>query len=113
MTPLASKFLSVLSNHKGLRNALSVQEMARQLGFGSGKSGTRRAQILKRALVDAGHLIGSSCQQGHSGWYEIETEEEFEATLKQYKSRFFSSSQLVKRHYASWKRRESPQMVMF
>ena len=113
MTALASKFLTVLSNHKGLCNALSVQEMARQLGFGSGKSGTRRAQILKRALVDAGHLIGSSCQQGNSGWYEIETEEEFQATLQQYRNRFFSTSQLIKRHLANRRRRESPQMAMF
>lgn len=69
--------------------------------------------MIKRALVDAGHLIGSSCQHGNSGWYEIETEEEFQATLQQYRNRFFSTSQLIKRHLANRGRRESPQTVLF
>lgn len=109
---LHARFLAILENHQGMAQAISVQRMAEALGLGGNKAGQRMAQLIKRAVVESGHPVGSSCGKC-SGWYLIVNDEEDNATLQQYRNRFFSTSQLIKRHLANRRRRESPQMAMF
>mgnify|MGYP003443143949 FL=1 len=109
---LNARFLTILERHNGLSQAISVPEMAEELGLGRGKGGQRLAQLVKRDLVEKGHLIGSSCGK-RSGWYLIENDEEDDRTLKQYQSRFYSVSVLIKQHLANRRRRGSPQLAMF
>ena len=90
MTSLESNFLAILQAHRGLRNAISVPSMAGQLGVS-----TRTAQDLKKTLVEVhGVSIGSSCGRKH-GWYLPETQNEVEATMKQYRSRVKSLCILI------------------
>lgn len=112
MTPLESQFLAILESHRGMSKAISVQAMAKALGFGDSKGGQRRAQFVKRSLVDQGVMIGSSCADP-SGWYLVESEAEIHATLKQYSNRFYSLSVLIKKTRAALGLKENPQLGMF
>lgn len=88
-------FLAILSAHKGLAQAISVAEMAGRLGFERDKSGQRKAQMVKAAAVEAGHLVGSSCGSSH-GWFWPTTDEEVNATCAQYEARIRSLARLVR-----------------
>jgi hypothetical protein len=92
---LLPRFLAILSTHRGLAQAISVAEMAGQLGFERDKAGQRRAQLVKAAAVAAGHLVGSSCGLNH-GWYQPESDAEIQATLGQYKARIRSLAALIR-----------------
>lgn len=94
MTPDMNLFLAILSAHKGISRAISVADMAGRLGFERDKSGQRRAQMIKAAVVEAGHLVGSSCGASH-GWYQPETEAEVQATIAQYEARIRSLARLI------------------
>lgn len=111
MTPLESRFLTILSQHVGLARAISVADMAEALGLGREKAGQREAQRIKRGLVELGYAIGSSCGK-HSGWYIPTSDQEMQSTLKQYSSRFYSLSVLIKRTKAMIGRVENPQLSM-
>lgn len=109
---LNARFLTILERHKGLSQAISVPEMAEQLGLGRGKGGQRLAQLVKRELVEKGHLIGSSCGK-RSGWYQIETADELNATLHQYRSRWHSLGMLMQRTNRHYVEKQSGQMGMY
>jgi hypothetical protein len=83
-------FLAILSAHKGLSRAISVKDMAGRL-----QVSTRRAQLIKAAVVEQGNLVGSSCGLSH-GWFQPETDAEIQSTLNQYKSRIRSLARLVR-----------------
>ena len=109
---LNARFLTILERHKGLSQAISVPEMAEQLGLGRGKGGQRVAQLVKRELVEKGFPIGSSCG-AVSGYYLVTSDEEFQATMGQFKSRWHSlgmAMQAMKRHY---EKRRDLQLAMF
>ena len=90
MTPLESHFLSILQEHRGLEQAISVPQMAAELGVSS-----RVAQDIKKTLVEQhGITIGSSCGKRH-GWYIPETESEIQATMNQYRARVKSLCILI------------------
>lgn len=96
MTPLESKFLSILQAHRGLKRAVSVPSMATHLGIS-----TRTAQDIKKILVEQhGISIGSSCGKQH-GWYLPETQGEVEATMKQYRNRVKSLCVLIAKTMAA------------
>lgn len=111
MTNLESRFLTILSQHHGLSRAIAVADMAEALGLGREKAGQREAQRIKRELVEKGYAIGSSCGKSN-GWYLPVNDSEIEKTLKQYSSRFYSLSVLIKRTKALIGRTESPQLSM-
>lgn len=94
--PHLSLFLAILSAHRGLRQAISVADMTGRLGFGCEKAGQRRAQLVKQAAVEAGHLVGSSCGKIH-GWYAPASDAEIQDTLHQYKARIRSLAQLIRK----------------
>ncbi len=76
------------------------------------KGGQRLAQLVKRELVEKGFPIGSSCG-AVSGYYLVTSDEEFQATMGQFKSRWHSlgmAMQSMKKHYA---KRRDVQMAMF
>jgi hypothetical protein len=93
---LALRLVTILQAHRGLARAVSVADLAEQLGLGREKAGQRRVQMLKRELVEQGYPIGSSCSTGNGGYYWPETQAEVEATLRQYSHRFYSLSVLIK-----------------
>jgi hypothetical protein len=97
MTPDAQVqlFVAILSAHRGLALAISVADMAGRLGFDRDKSGQRRAQKVKEAVVKKGFLVGSSCGSSH-GWYAPTTEAEINATCGQYEARIRSLAKLVR-----------------
>lgn len=88
-------FVSILSAHRGLELAISVADMAGRLGFDRDKSGQRKAQMVKAAVVDAGYLVGSSCGKSH-GWFWPATNEEVEQTVQQYEARIRSLARLIR-----------------
>ena len=88
-------FVAILAGHKGLALAISVADMAGRLGFERDKSGQRKAQMVKAAAVEAGYLVGSSCGKS-SGWYWPATDEEVEATCRQYEARIRSLAKLIR-----------------
>lgn len=88
-------FIAILSAHPGMGCAISVAEMASRLGFERDKTGQRQAQEIKRAVVERGVLVGSSCGKSH-GWYRPVTNQEIQATLGQYKARIRSLVELIK-----------------
>jgi hypothetical protein len=92
---LLPRFLAILSTHRGLAQAISVADMAGRLGFDRNKAGQRRAQLVKAAAVEAGHLVGSSCGSSH-GWFWPETPSEVEATCRQYEARIRSLARLIR-----------------
>jgi len=92
---LLPRFHVILSAHRGLAQAISVADMAGRMGFGREKAGQRKAQLVKAAAVDAGHLIGSSCGASH-GWYVPESDAEVQATVGQYKARLRSLAVLIR-----------------
>lgn len=96
MTDLEQTFLRVLDRHRGLAHALSVPDMAEALGLGRDKPGQRLAQRVKASVVEAGHLVGSSCRSGASGWYLPETAEEIDATVAQYRHRITALARLLR-----------------
>ncbi len=109
---LERRFMAILHQHKGMIHAISVPAMAQALGLGDGKAGQRQAQHIKRALVDAGELVGSSCGRV-SGWYLMENEDEIHATLRQYASRWHSIGMLMQRTRAKLREYRAPQLTMF
>ena len=104
--------LTILRNHRGLARAISLADLAESMGLGRGKSGTRRVQELKRELVEAGEPIGSSTSSVGGGYYWIESTDEIQATLKQYRGRFYSTSVLIKKMRALLGHPESPQQSL-
>lgn len=90
-----SLFIAILSAHRGIDRAISVADMAGRLGFERDKSGQRKAQLIKAAVVERGHLVGSSCGSSH-GWYAPDSPAEIQATLSQYKSRIRSLARLIR-----------------
>jgi len=98
MTPDAQiqLFVSILSAHRGMKLAISVADMAGRLGFERDKSGQRRAQMVKAAVVEKGYLVGSSCGKSH-GWFWPETPGEVNATCAQYEARIRSLARLVRK----------------
>jgi len=96
MTPeeQRSLFVAILSAHKGQALAISVPDMAGRLGFERNKSGQRRAQLIKQAVVESGVLVGSSCGKS-SGWYWPQSDDEVQATCAQYESRIRSLARLI------------------
>jgi hypothetical protein len=93
-------FIAILSAHRGISQAISVPDMAGRLGYGREKAGQRKAQMVKAAAVEAGHLIGSSCGQSH-GWFVPATQEEIESTTRQYRNRVKSLCILIARTRAA------------
>jgi len=93
---LTRRFLWILDQHRGLARAISVADMAGALGFERDKAGQRRAQLIKAAVVEAGHLVGSSCGHSH-GWYQPETDAEIQATIGQYEARIRSLAALIRK----------------
>lgn len=117
MTPsdrqtMARRFVAILANHRGMSMAISVQAMAVALGLGDGKAGQRQAQLVKRAVVEAGHPVGSSCGKV-SGYYLVQNEDEIKATLRQYASRWHSIGMLMQRTKANLRQAQVPQLGMF
>lgn len=108
MTTLESRFLTILSEHRGLSKAIAVPELARKLGVPE-----RQARSIKRDLVDQGHLVGSSCTAGKSGYYLIVNEEEVRATYQNYASRWSSLGKLMQCMKKNAGQVESPQLIMF
>ena len=92
MTPDArvQLFTAILSAHKGLGQAISVSDMAARLQVSE-----RQCRAIKRAVVDSGICVGSSCAAGRSGFYMPTTAEEVRATCANYKSRIRSLAALV------------------
>ncbi len=88
-------FITILSAHRGLQLAISVADMAGRLGFERDKSGQRKAQMVKAAVVEAGYLVGSSCGHNH-GWFWPTTDEEVNATVQQYEARIRSLARLIR-----------------
>lgn len=88
-------FIAVLSAHRGLKLAISVADMAGRLGFERDKSGQRKAQMVKAAVVEKGYLVGSSCGKSH-GWYLPDSEREIGLTLAQYKARIRSMARTIR-----------------
>lgn len=112
MTTLEARFLSILSHHRGMSHAISVPAMAQALGLGEGKSGQRRAQQIKRSLIEQGQMVGSSCGKV-AGWYVPEDEAEIRLTLRQYQGRFTSLGVLLKYTHRQLRQYEAPQLGMF
>lgn len=92
MTPdaRASLFIAILSAHKGLDRAISVADMAVRLNVSE-----RQCRMIKRAVVDSGVCVGSSCAAGRSGFYIPTTADEVKATTANYKARIRSLAELV------------------
>lgn len=86
-----SLFIAILSAHKGLAQAISVEDMAGRLGVSQ-----RRAQHIKSFVVEAGHLVGSSCLAGCHGWYQPASNEEIQKTLSNYKARIRSLARTIR-----------------
>ena len=108
MTTLESRFLTILSEHRGLSKAIAVPEMARRLGVPE-----RQARAIKKDLVDSGYMVGSSCIAGKSGYYEIVNEEELRATYRNYSSRCYALQRSMKRIRQNVEGMKSPQLGMF
>jgi hypothetical protein len=88
-------FIAILSAHRGLGQAIGVAEMAGRLGFPPGKYGEREAQKIKKLAVEKhGIPIGSSCGADH-GWYWIATQDEMDATIRNYRNRVKSLCVLI------------------
>ncbi len=92
MTPDArvSLFIAILSQRKGLGQAISVSDMASRLQVSE-----RQCRAIKRAVVDSGVCIGSSCAAGRSGFYMPVTADEVRATTANYKARIRSLADLI------------------
>lgn len=93
---LKARFRQIMARHRGARNAIQVRELAGRLGLGEGHNGQRVVQIVKRELVDEGVLIASSCGK-QSGYFLPETNEEVQATLKNYENRIKSLAALIRK----------------
>ena len=106
------RLLTLLRNHAGLRQAITLEALSEAMGYGTGKTGTRHVQRLKRALVEQGYPIGSSTLGIGGGYYWIESQDEIEATLKQYCGRFYSTSVLIKKMRALVGQPASPQQSL-
>lgn len=101
LEPEEELFVTILEQHKGLAKAIRVADMAEQLGFGRDKNGQRRAQALKKHLVEE-HLVCVGCSSGQpAGWFLPETVEEIRTTVAQYKGRLISLARLIARTTAS------------
>lgn len=101
LEPEEELFVTILEQHQGLAQAIRVADMAEQLGFGRDKNGQRRAQALKKHLVEE-HLVCVGCSSGQpAGWYRPETVEEIRATVAQYKGRLISLARLIAKTTAS------------
>ncbi len=84
-------FTAILSAHRGLDRAISVADMAARLQVSE-----RQCRAIKRAVVDSGVCIGSSCASGRSGFYIPATADEVKATCSNYKARIRSLAALVR-----------------
>ena len=111
-TPAHRRLLGILRHHRGITQAIELKALARSMGYGAGKSGTRRVQVLKRDLVEAGEPIGSSTSGKGGGYYWIVSPAEIQATLHQYCGRFYSTSVLIKKMKALLPTEASPQQTM-
>ena len=90
LTEREKAFMHVLSQHKGRERAISVPEMAKAVGVDE-----REAQNIKRHLVEShGVCIGSSCGRP-PGWYQPLTQQEVNATVRQYRHRLISLARLI------------------
>lgn len=81
----------LLQKHQGKERAVTLTALADHLGVS-----TRMVQLWKRALVDGGYLIGSSCEPGRSGYYIPETVQEIRDTVAQYEARLVSLAKLIR-----------------
>ncbi len=107
-----AKLLTILLNHQGKATAISVADVAEAMGLDRGKSGTRRVQELKRALVEQGYPIGSCSARIGGGYYLAVNEGELLATIKQYANRFYSISVLIKRMRGMLRKPEPTQQTL-
>jgi len=96
MTPDEAKLLTILRNHAGLARAISLMDVSERMGYGRDKNGTRKVQVVKRALVELGYPIGSSSASTGGGYYLATTDGELRATTQQYAHRFTSLGKLLK-----------------
>lgn len=88
---LKHRFQQILSQRRGLANAIQVRELAVRLD-----TSERLVRSLKRELADEGLLIGSSCDARCSGYYLPETSDEIQATLLNYEARLRSLAKLIR-----------------
>lgn len=111
-TPAHVRLLGILRHHRGMTQAIALKDLARSMGYGAGKSGTRRVQVLKRELIDAGEPIGSSTAGIGGGYYWMETADEIQSTLHQYCGRFYALSVSIKKLRGLLVQPESPQQTL-
>lgn len=93
-TALKRDCLRILQRHRGARNAIQVCDLTLLLGLELTDGNERIVRGVKRALVDEGHLIASSCGRV-PGYYIPETAEELRDPLRNYEARFKSLAILI------------------
>lgn len=91
---LKTDLLRIMDRHRGAANAIQVPDLVLALGLDLTSYNERIVRGLKRELVEAGHLIASSCGK-RSGYFIPETADEMTEPLRNYKARLKSLAVLI------------------